>query len=230
MYPLAIARWVAGLLIRRPLVWLWAALMAAIWPAVVRFSPLGVTTSADGAAPVVYEVAFMACLAGVLLGMAVLQRGAWFLELVEPVRRMTAELSALAAATSVLLVAGLLPVVLLGGAGESLSGSEVPLRALVCWLHLSAVALVLLRLPLPGHARLVILPLATWVVPALLSLTGTGGELASHAFDAARALRLREESVLGGWKASAFPIIGMLWAARLLARPPQPVHEIRNPG
>ncbi|TDJ77115.1 MAG: hypothetical protein E2O39_02505 [Planctomycetota bacterium] len=230
MLPVTTARWILVLLLRRPSTWLWATFVAATWPAVAAFTPLGTTTANAGNAPALYEVAFVASLLGVLAGTAILQRGAWFLAALAPARRLVVELSALSAAGLLFLLAGLLPGLLLGE-GTALRPDHIPLGAAVCLLHLAAIALVLLRLPLSPTARLAALPLLVWVLPSLLPEAGPVGYLVHADLGVARHLDPARGTVLAphAWKAVFGPIIGLLGAAFLLARSPLAPYALRHP-
>lgn len=229
MLPVTTARWILVLLLKRPSTWLWAAFVAATWPAVAAFTPLGTTTASAGSAPALYEVAFVALLLGTLAGTAVLQRGAWFLAALAPARRLTVELSSLFAAGLPFLVAGLLPGLLLGQ-GAALRPDRIPLGAAICQLHLAAIALVLLRLPLSSPARLAALPLLVWVLPSLVPEAGLVGRFVHVDLDVGRHLDPGRGTVLApnAWKACFGPIIGLLGAAFLLARSPLAPHALRN--
>jgi hypothetical protein len=224
------ARWILVLLSRRPSTWLWAAFVGATWPAVAVFTPLGTTTAGGGSSPALYEVAFAGLCLGTLAGTAILQRGEWFLAPLTPGRRLTVELSALFAAGFPFLAAGLLPGYLLGEHAAFHSG-EILLRAAVCQLHLAAIAILLLRLPLSSAGRLAALPVLVWVLPSLVPETGFLGRLVQLDLGVVRHLDPDQRTVLGQntWKASLGPIIGLLGTALLLARSSRDPHALRHP-
>jgi len=231
VFLLATARWVLSLLARHPLLWLWAALMAAVWPAVLIFTPIGTTTAGHGSALALHELAFVALLLGALAGLLVVQKGQWFLEPLSPGRRLATEFVALSAAGPVFLLAALVPAIILGGAGGAPTWWLLPARVLLAHLHLSAIGLVLLRIPLGPAPRLVALPLAVWVLPALLSSAGSWPWRVAAWLEASRPLRLSADSLsLGTALSSALaPTIGMLALALLLSQPPISIaHAVRN--
>lgn len=230
MLAVTIARWILVLLLKRPSTWLWAAFVAATWPGVAMFSPLGTTTASGGTYPALYEVAFVALCLGALAGTSILQRGAWFLAALAPARRLAVELSALFAAVLPFLLVGLLPGLLMGE-GAAFRPDHIPLRAATCGLHLAAIALVLLRLPISSGARLAALPLLAWVLPSLVPEAGPVGRFVHQNLGVARHLDPERGTVLapGAWKACIGSIVGLLGVAFLLARTPPAPHAIRHP-
>ena len=232
MFPLATARWVLSLLGRHPLIWLWAALVAAVWPAVLLFTPIGTTSAGQGSALALHELAFVALLLGVLAGLLVVQRGAWFLEPLSPGRRLATEFMALSAPAPLFLMAALVPAVMLGGAGGAETWTLLPVRVVLAHLHLVAVALVLLRAPLGPTLRLVALPLAVWVLPALLLPAEPWGGRIAGWLEASRPLRLSADtlSLTTALSSALAPTIGILALALLLSQaPPRIAHALRNP-
>ncbi|MCP3917896.1 MAG: hypothetical protein GY711_20305 [bacterium] len=218
-----LAVWVLRHQVRSPALWLWGAVFAATWPAVTVFTPLGVTTSMAGTPPLLYEIAFLASLVGQTAGIAQIEGSRWILGHGSAARRAFAEWIVLVSASLPFLAAALLPPLLLGARDSfgwgSLIGSATTL------LHLSAIALVLVRLPISGAARLAALPVFAWVLPALVHGESTLGIVLLHVFDAARHV---QDPDLAGWTSAVLPIIGLLGAAFVSSRTSIP-HAIRNP-
>lgn len=229
MFILRTAGWVLRHQARHPLTWLWTAVVAGLWPAVAAFSPLGVTTSATGVPPVLYEIAFVACMVGTLMGLSLLDRSAWILRRASPLRRTQAEVTVLACAMLPLLVAGLAPPWFLHAAGDAFTLGRLPAGTILSAAHVAAVALILSRLPISITTRLAALPILVWVVPSLLPSQGPVGGGVQHVLDAARHLDPERETGFPGWSWAWLPIIGLLGAAHLLARKPREQHAIRNP-
>jgi hypothetical protein len=223
------ARWVLMHLLRQPLIWLWLVVLATVWPALVRFSELGVTTTAATVPSATREVAFVSTLVGVSLGLGVLSRARWFLAPVPPTRRLPTELAGLAGGAALFLAAGLLPPLIVALASTGVPG-RLPLEALLTFLHLAALGLVLLRLELPGWAVQLGLPLFAWGLPGLLGRDGSFATVVQHTLAAGR--HLDPEPVLpfeAQCMSACLPIIGLLGVSWLLSSPPSPCDEIRHP-
>lgn len=221
-------RWVATLLARQPLVWLGAVLLAGLWPVVVLFTPLGLTTGGGAERELLYEIAFVSLLLGHLVGLALLERGGWFLDLVAARRRLATELTALSTAAGLLLIAALAGA-LIAPAGRAALGGDLFWRAALSHLHLCGVSLLLLRAPGRPVIRLLGLPALTWALPAFLGSQGFLGRSVSHIFDATRhlAFPLDMDPVGAHWGAGLLPIIGLIGTALALSRPG--FHALRHP-
>lgn len=218
---IATSRWVLLHLLRHPLAWLWLVVLACVWPAVAAFTPLGLTTSAGTETGTIYEIAFLSLLAGHLFGLHVLRSAGWFLAGAAPLRRATVELSALSAAAALFVACSLGLAWALGAPARGFGTGALPAGVLLAHLHLSAVALVLLRAPLPSAARLVALPMACWVVPALVAPIGAGGAWIRDVLDASRHVTFPSpgDPAEPQWIEALLPIIGLAGAATLLVTP-----------
>lgn len=213
-----VARWVAARLVRTPLAWLCAISLAALWLAVVAITPLGLASSVRTEQGALHEILFLGILAGQLFGMHVLRSARWLLEGAAPATRLTLELTALSSASAVLTTPALLAALALGG-GPGLGIASAP--ALLAHLHLAGFSLVLLRLPGTGSLPLVVLPLGSWLVPALLGAQFPGPQI-GYILGAARHLAFPLAADPAGepqWAGGVLPIIGLIGAAYLLAHP-----------
>jgi len=151
-------------------------------------------------------------------------RARWFLAPLSTPRRLSIESVALLAPTALFVATGL------GGAGliGAPVGAWVWLGAALCALHLTAAALLLLRLPLSPRVAAVALIALVWPVPALLSGASAPGAAIARVLDAGQHIAF----YMNGDPAEAYrgpailPIIGMVLAAGLLNRP----DAIRRPG
>lgn len=228
MYLLGTLRWVAILLARQPLVWLWGALLAVLWPLVVMFTPLGLTTGGGAERELLYEVAFISLLLGHLVGLALLERGGWFLESVAPRRRVATELAALTAAAGLLLAAALSGT-LITESGRAALDTQLLGRTALSHLHLSGVSLLLMRAPGRPVLRLLGLPALTWALPAFLGSRGFLGRSVSHILDATRHLTFPLEMDPAGahWGLGLLPIMGLIGTALAMSRPG--FHALRHP-
>jgi len=228
VYLLGTLRWVATLLARQPLVWLGGALLAALWPLVVMFTPLGLTTGGGAERELLYEVAFISLLLGQLVGMVLLERAGWILESVTGRRRLVTELAALTTAAGLLLAAALAGT-LLTAEGRALLDTELLRRVCLSHLHLAGVSLLLMRAPARPVVLLVGLPALTWALPAFLGSEGWLGRSVSHILGATRHLTIPLEVHQAGahWGLGLLPIIGLIGTALALSRPG--LHALRHP-
>ena len=223
---IASARWVVQYLVRQPLCWLWIALSAAAWPAILVLAPVGLIGGSGLEIALIYEVAFIGLTVGALLGGLLLERGGWFLVDRGPGERLVLELVALGAVSGLLVGPTLV-------APLALRGADVLalLPALVAaHLHLSGLILVLLRLGLRAGPRAAALLIAVWLLPAVLDPETLAGRFVDSSLAAGRVLLGGSESVPHGpvWKERLGPIIGFVGAA-LLLRPQPPLHALRHP-
>ncbi len=217
------ARWVLAHLLRSPFLWLWLGLLAALWPAIAVFTPLGLTTEQGTELGTLYEIAFLSLLVGQLSALSLLQRGAWFLEPLAPQRRVLLQATALSVGAALTLTASL---GLAAALGAPLSSGLVR-GALLAHFHAAALSLVLLRLPLHPGTRLAALPALVWLLPALAAGAGRLGALLAHGLDARRHLAFSHHTdpAEAHWSLAILPIVGLFVAALLLSRP----HAIRHP-
>ena len=220
---LSTIRWVVVSVAKDPLAWLSGAILVSIWPFVAAFGPLGITVGTGESTTQLYELAFWSLLVGSMLATGALSRGEWFLAPLEPLRRTGLEVGAIlvTAVGGALLVVGSAwtigaPVdrALFGGAALSA-------------LHLAAASSLILRLPLAGPVRALVLPLGVWVTPALLIGTPNPGPGLARVLEAGQhlAFSLAGDSAPVQWDSAVLPIIGLALAATLLSRP----NAIRRP-
>lgn len=211
----ATSRWVATRLLRQPAFWALAVVIGALWPTVASLSPMGLTTSSGTPPAVLYEVAFLSMLAGHGLAMSMAAKLEWFVKPLPLVRRAVFCLAASTAATALLLAAALcLPALL--------STPSPPLWALaLTHLHLAALSLVLIQLPIPPGLRAFALIFGAWILPAIGTAVPNLGPVIFSIFDAGSYLGLGRISS-GISPAVLLPIIGLGLAAWLLEPPTAP--------
>lgn len=243
------ARWVLGTLLRQPAVWLWTALMLALWPAVLALAPGGQVSGLLLDAAPIYEIAFLALLSGVVAGANAIQgesaqgdtrrRGqgrfdSWFLRPLSVPRRLVVESVALSVGAALFLVPALLPALLLPGAAPDVRWAPLLLGSLQTHAHLSAIALLLLRTPAAPAQRALALPVLTWVLPALAPPSSAAAPYLRHLLAAGGVLSQAGQapaSVPSGaaWLAGWGPIIGLGLIAWLVSGPAAATHALRNP-
>lgn len=240
MTALALARWTLLEHARRPGTWATIALFCAAWPAALTFGRLGLTTRNGPLSTHAYEIAFLAALYGVGVGVATLGRGSWFLERADPLRRVAAEAGALAGSCALPLAAAVVPALLLAPDASGARSASFVLAVLTTAMHVGAIGLLALRLPSPPVLRAGLVPVLAWVVPALAastvaggpgSLLRQGGSFLVHVLDAASHGRLGLE-LTSDWAhrwGSFLPITALVGASSLLALRAPSVHALRNP-
>jgi len=230
VFLLTTAGWVAGQLVRRPVVWLWLIGVGAVWPAIVALTPLGATTAGQGDGAALYEIAFLALLLAALGASGLLLDARWFLEALPGKRRLLAQGAALTAAAGLFVLAGLAPAAVLRP--SELDPTRLATGVALAHLHLGALCLVLLGTGLPRASVLVAVPLLAWVLPALAAGWGPVGAAVDHALGVAHHLRPADAGGEGDWREGASlwrgtPILGWAVLAILLAR--GPTHALRHP-
>lgn len=183
----AVARWILTRHVTQPFFWVWLVLLVMLWPAVQLFSPLGVTSAARGNQALVYEIAFIGLLVGSSFGLDALARGGWIVIQVAAPQRLWVEALGVLVSALLFLVAGLAAPAVLGGLEASLLPA-LGMGAVLSLFHLTALALVLRRLPLPASLHAALLPLIAWALPATLGRGNRVGEIASLWLDASRHL------------------------------------------
>jgi hypothetical protein len=242
-----LARWMLLEHARRPGSWVAIALAAAAWPAALAFGWLGITTREEPLSSHAYEIAFLAALWGIGLGVTTLARGSWILERAHPARRIGAEAGALAGALVLPSAAALLPAMTLAPAASGALGLGFWVAVALTWTHLVALGLVALRLPAGPVARALAVPVAAWLIPALApgggpsspsEGVGIGQEALARAGDVLRnlldvsrhgRLGLELPAELAHRGAVVLPISALVGAACLLAARAPSVHALRNP-
>ncbi len=229
MYLVATTRWTCAQLLRQPWFWVWTALMFAAWPMIVHLTPLGISSESGSDGRTLYEVAFIGGLIGCMQACVALGGVRWLIHSQPLSKRLG--LVATMLATSTLLTAGtaLLPACLLG---QLSAVTYDPLHLLAALAHLVAVALVVDSLPIHTSARVALLPLLVWILPALLAGAEGIGQWVGHCLDAhARLPRLESGTDSKGtdWKAILGPIIGCPALLVLCIRTPRLLHALRDP-
>jgi hypothetical protein len=235
-----LARWTFVEHARRAGTWATVALFCAAWPAALTFGRLGLTTRNDPLSTHAYEIAFLAVLYGVAVGVATLARGSWFLERTDPLRRITAECGALVGSSALPLTAALVPALLLAPDASGARSAAFAVAVVTTALHVGAIGLLALRLPSPPALRALSVPVLAWLVPALAAgvlaersgiVTGPGGRLVANVLDATSHGRLGLELTSDWahrWRA-ILPITALVGVSCLLALHAPSVHALRNP-
>jgi len=178
VYALAAARWTAAETLRFPATWIWAAAMAATWPVVVLFTPLGLTTEARGDLAVLDELLFLALIVGTSAGLLALTRVQWLFSGMPGIRRIALEFAAFAGACAPLLLAAALPFALLGRADALVAEGRPAALALTAG-HTFALGSLVARTPFREVGRALLVPVLAWLVPALV----VGGGVVSGTLD-----------------------------------------------
>lgn len=236
MSTLLVTRSVIATLVRQPLWWLCAALLAASWPALRTFLPLGLATVDLHHWTAAYELAFLGGIIAILGGIGPLARLHWILGKAGAVRRTMIETVTFLSCAAALGAFVLVPAHLFDvwqftefRAGESLAA------LLLGWTHVAAIAVVSLRLPLDMAPRVALVLLATCLIPGLLVGTAPAARLALAVLDAGGTLRASFDFPLSlaHWMAGSVPILAWGAAAVALASPPDPrpapAHALRDP-
>lgn len=169
MYLVEIGRWMALRVLGSAPGWLWLTGCLLGLPVLRALSPEGILSPGDAQPALPAQAAFLASLTGMMLATGRLLQNDWLLERGGAQRRLLAQSVAL---LSTGLVGAVL--VLAGNLIPSSSASPAPLEPgqllaiLLACVHLAALGATLLQLP-PGLPGLpLVLPLAGWVLPALL--------------------------------------------------------------
>jgi len=231
-----VTRSVLGTLVRQPLWWLCAALLAASWPALRTFLPLGLATADLHHWTAAYELAFLGGIVAILGGIGPLARLDWILGKAGAVHRTVIETVTLVSCAAVLGAFVLVPAHLFDvwqftefRAGESFAA------LLLGWLHVATIAAVLLRLPMDMVPRIALVLLATCLIPGLLVGAAPPARTALAVLDAGGTLRASFDFPLSlaHWMAASVPILAWGAAAVALASPPdprpEPAHALRDP-
>jgi hypothetical protein len=221
---LAVARWMALHTLRRPAAWVGLAFCLAAWQLALVLGPLGAGGEGSGPAGILYEVSFLASLFGASLSLGALGECEWFLLRLAAPQRLAARAVGLLAggalAVTLTLVVPLSTSLL--GHGPPLAWNTLALGlglGLVGVLaHLAAAGLLLLHLPLPVPVRMLALPLATWVLPALIGSDGFWPARAARLLDASRHLDLAAAG--SGWSDTWLGVLALATCAGLLAARP----------
>ncbi len=218
------ARWVFFHLIRNPLTWLWVLLVVSVWPLTAALTPLGHTTADGTPTAQLYDVAFLALLAGTCAGLGVLSQWHWFLAPLTALRRTAVEAVGLGASALLVLALTLGVAAAIGTPLHSALFAGAALSA----LHVVSVALLLLRFRASSTARLLALPVVVWVLPALLATMPAPGPALARILAASEHLAFSSASLSAQAHRgmAVLPIIGLGIAALLLSRS----DAIRRPG
>lgn len=213
---LVITRWILIRTLRSPLSWALLCFGGLFWPALARFTPVGITTASEDSAALVYEIAFLATLLGAVLGMHALGSIQTVLQRASPAARWRAEAVAIwTSAVCWAVLASAWPL-RFGGVGEGLRLELVIALALGA-AQLAALSTLLLGAQLPLAARSLGLFLLAWWIPSLLGTTTNIERWTSALLDVAANLRPPSE----GWSPTALvsrlgPMIGLSAIAFLL--------------
>ncbi|MDP6762690.1 MAG: hypothetical protein QF860_07485 [Planctomycetota bacterium] len=192
MESVAVARWIALSTLRRPVAWAAAAACLGAWALARALGPGGGT---EVGAETLYDVAFLAALAGAVLALGSLGECAWILARAATPRRLGARAARrLAGAGGAASLALLVPYSLaLSGAPLAAGvplGAPLALGVLGAGAHLALVGALLLNAPLSTPSRLLALPALTWLLPALLDGEGAWWGRLARLLDASRHLEV----------------------------------------
>lgn len=236
MSTLLVTRSVLSTLVRQPLWWLCAALLAASWPALRTILPLGLSTADLHHWTAAYELAFLGGIVAILGGMGPLARLDWILGKAGAVHRTVIEAATLVSCAAAIGAFILVPAHLFDvwqftefRAGESFAA------LLLGWAHVATIAAVSLRLPLDMAPRVALVLLATCLIPGLLVGDTPAAGLTLAVLDVGGTLRASFDLPLSlaHWIAASVPILAWGAAAVALASPPDPrpapAHALRDP-
>lgn len=206
-------RWIALRALQSPAAWGGLVLGWGLWFVLKTLSPIGLTLGTSDGFSQYYEVAFLALLGGTLLGMLVLEDAAELLGLLPARSRTLLRVLALGSAALLgLLATALAPALAFRELGWMNRGVLAGL--LVTLAHLTAIAALLERAPLPRGLRAPALPLLAWLVPAAVPASGIGGDLVQVVLGVARHL-VPEPADPRSLALALLPIAGLLAAAAL---------------
>jgi hypothetical protein len=211
MIECATLRWFTAMAIRSPAAWVVAACAGATWPLFTVLLSLGVTTSTRPPASTLYEIGFLAALVGAILSVVTLTQGSWWLSRTTPIRRFRAEFTGIAIGSfTLVMLAWALPC------ATSLTDGNLPIKhmlstAFIASLHLAAVGVCVLALPIGSLARAAVIPLVVWFAPSLLVGNNWILNGIRQCFDLAGNFEFpwAEESPPYDWLVSALPILGL---------------------
>jgi hypothetical protein len=164
-----VTRWVAARW--RSQLWVWAAVLAlfGLWAALQLLSPFGVLAAGTDRTRALYELAFIAGVAGVASAIhAVDELRAW-------TRALGLRMGAFAEWVALCGGGVLFQIVALAipwtaaPAQHSSQDLELTAKAFVASAHLACGGLAVLRVPLPTGARAFAWIVAAWIIPAVVS-------------------------------------------------------------
>lgn len=210
MAAIALWRWVLLGLLAHPLVALTWLLLLAGQPFLRGLAPM---PSPRGALEVAIDWTFPAGLLGTVMGLAILSRGAPFLNRLDPWTRFRGELGALLTAGLYLQFPALLGALASGAAPRDL-GRVLP-AIFTADLHLAGIAILLLLPELSTALRASLLLAAAWLVPALCAADEALARV-SVLFDAGAVLRAGAHGV----PSALAPAVALTFAAYLLRTSP----------
>lgn len=235
MSVLLVTRAVLSALARRPLTWAGVLLMVLSWPALRTFLPLGLSTSALHHWTAAYEVAFVGGALAIVGATGPLARLEWILRPIGPVNKIVSSTAALTTAGALMGACALVPAHLFHTWQlAEFRPAESAAALALGWLHVAAVAAVVLRLPLDPLSRVALLLVGLGVVPGLLTGSAAPERLLLAVLDAGGTLRSSFDFPLSRahWVMASVPILGWAAAAVALASPPapsRPLHAVRDP-
>lgn len=225
------ARWVALHLLRRPWIWLTGLLAAGLWALTATLGPVGIGTDPSLLQRAHGQLAFLGLLIGTALATHLLSRAEWLLARTSARRRLGARAWALGAGAALGWIATATLPLATGSPWESL---ELLVPTLFAGLHLCALALVLLELPLSAAGRSILLLGTAGLAPAILQGSGRGADWLARLLDASRSLGAELHSHDPHLGESSVPILAWILVAILLATPPNAIrpgssHALRHP-
>jgi hypothetical protein len=182
------------------------ALAPALW---TIWAPISISTRDADSGALLYEVAFMGGLVGVLVGLHQADEWAWLTDRWPPAERLRAEAALLGLPV---LALALIPCAW----GLVLPAGVDPLAIAAALLSLArpvALGLLLRRLPLPGVPRALALLALCWWIPAIAAPSFLG--LGPVPGLAAEPGGPRSLAIPGPWLAETTMLLALLLAARL---------------
>ena len=214
---------------RNPAAWVVLVGLSLAWLAWLEVGTYGITTArVRGDAPL-YEIAFLAGLAGATAATASCEQSRWWLHALGPRDRLLSQGAALLGGAWAFQVVALAAPLALGLANDA---SALALGTIGTNAHLAALALILLALPSPAGSRAPALVLLTWPVATLVPRDTVLGQIACSLLGAAEHLH----PVLGPGSATRDEVLVDIMAvgslslmAALLHTGPRARHEVRNP-
>lgn len=175
------------------MLWLWTLATCLTWPVLTSFAEHAVTTGEGTAQDTLYEIAFISLQLGAWLSLSLLEANTSLFSRTDRGLRLAGEFTGMLIPCLTFALGGLAGPLAWGLHGHHLHDPGFALRLCLGGLHLAAIGVVLLHLPLGPWSRRVLLPLVTWALPALAGpdaalgpwiqrVFGPGTELLSDGF------------------------------------------------
>ncbi len=197
--------WTLKRLCRTPVAWLAFLLSLALWPLIVVFSPLTMTMTPSAAGQLVVESSWSASLLTMLVALGPLSRNAWLLAQGPQLRSQVICGSALLATGLVGMVGGMAGAATFGGP-LGLPWMMIGVTAILSLVHLTLLALWILRLPVSLIWRSLSLVLFAWALPALTAGHGMLGSRLAMVFGTQHRIEALQDLTLNGWLEQLIPI------------------------